>query len=299
MLTMSKPEKSKELRKLFASTLSQRKSSSKDKSKTPTSTKKITHPLATYINNKLICTLCGIQIKSETLWNAHLNGSGHKEQLRKLREKRGTLDNKETEGAGETKKGDGIHKRKLDAIEAGMSKTEHVITGSGEANTSTNSTIKNSNDGSNNIAATNASIGSSTAYDEDDRNNLSSDEDQPQEKRARLALSESMTLDADTPAQLPSDFFDDTSTTAQAVSEMSITSESTSQPSKDADNSLPADFFDASKNDPAPTTVDESEWQLFQKLITKETEVSNEIADADEEELQRDRDEMQEREHDM
>ncbi|CAG8507729.1 3156_t:CDS:2, partial [Paraglomus occultum] len=93
------------------------------------------------------------------------------------------------------------------------------------------------------------------------------------------------------------------SSTEQAVSETSITSESTqqftSQLSKDTDNSLPADFFDASKNDPAPATVDESEWQLFQKLITKETEVSNEIADADEEELQRDRDEMQEREHDM
>ncbi|CAH1761856.1 17623_t:CDS:2 [Entrophospora sp. SA101] len=41
--------------------------------------------------------------------------------------------------------------------------------------------------------------------------------------------------------------------------------------------------------------VDEQEWVKFQKLISKETQLSHQIADADEEELQKDRDEMQER----
>ncbi|CAJ0766749.1 18863_t:CDS:1, partial [Entrophospora sp. SA101] len=40
--------------------------------------------------------------------------------------------------------------------------------------------------------------------------------------------------------------------------------------------------------------VDEQEWVKFQKLISKETQLSHQIADADEEELQKDRDEMQE-----
>ncbi|CAG8568350.1 1968_t:CDS:2 [Diversispora eburnea] len=72
------------------------------------------------------------------------------------------------------------------------------------------------------------------------------------------------------------------------------------------DNPLPADFFDDSSKNPVITTqeetireIDEEEWMRFQKLISKETEVSNQIAFADEEELQRDRDEMLEREQEM
>ena len=42
--------------------------------------------------------------------------------------------------------------------------------------------------------------------------------------------------------------------------------------------------------------VDDQEWTEFQKLISKEIQISHQIADADEEELQKDRDEMQERE---
>ncbi|CAJ0885062.1 9156_t:CDS:1, partial [Entrophospora sp. SA101] len=42
--------------------------------------------------------------------------------------------------------------------------------------------------------------------------------------------------------------------------------------------------------------VDEQEWVKFQKLISKETQLSDQIANADDEELQKDRDEMQERE---
>ncbi|CAG8527324.1 15766_t:CDS:1 [Racocetra persica] len=73
--------------------------------------------------------------------------------------------------------------------------------------------------------------------------------------------------------------------------------------SKD-NNTLPDDFFDnssktvSSQQEKATNEIEE-EWILFQKLISKETQVSNQIAYEDEEELQRDRDEMLEREQKM
>src|SRR6266540_1683653 len=73
---------------------------------------------------------------------------------------------------------------------------------------------------------------------------------------------------------------------------------------KQEQSALPVDFFDDSSlnsSTKVSTTaeIDEQEWIKFQKEISKETQVSNQIANADDEELQRDRDEMQEREQEF
>ncbi|KAF0493527.1 zinc finger protein [Gigaspora margarita] len=98
---------------------------------------------------------------------------------------------------------------------------------------------------------------------------------------------------------LPSDFFNNDSSKSVEVPP----SDTTEKPSKDS-STLPADFFDnssktsSSKQEKSADEIEE-EWVLFQKLISKETQVSNQIAYEDEEELQRDRDEMLEREQEM
>ncbi|CAJ0913534.1 7642_t:CDS:2 [Entrophospora sp. SA101] len=88
---------------------------------------------------------------------------------------------------------------------------------------------------------------------------------------------------------------------------------------KSEKNNLPTDFFDdptmnnnnnnnsigssnslkgsiSTTQEKSSNQVDEQEWVKFQKLISKETQLSDQIANADDEELQKDRDEMQERE---
>ncbi|CAG8693241.1 7468_t:CDS:2 [Dentiscutata erythropus] len=98
---------------------------------------------------------------------------------------------------------------------------------------------------------------------------------------------------------LPADFFDNSSKTSSSQQEKT-TNEKLSK-----DNStLPADFFEnsskiSSSQQEKTTNEIEEEWILFQKLISKETQVSNQIAYEDEEELQRDRDEMLDREQEM
>ncbi|CAG8638825.1 4806_t:CDS:2 [Rhizophagus irregularis] len=103
-------------------------------------------------------------------------------------------------------------------------------------------------------------------------------------------------------SKLPSDFFDDT---APTVNQQIDTSTQKIEIVQEETSSLPADFFDnpslnsTSVKVSATTEIDEQEWINFQKEISKETQVSNQISNADDEQLQRDRDEMQEREQEF
>ncbi|RIA97321.1 hypothetical protein C1645_801851 [Glomus cerebriforme] len=103
-------------------------------------------------------------------------------------------------------------------------------------------------------------------------------------------------------SKLPSDFFDDdtASTMNQQIDNSTQETEIVQEKSV-----LPADFFDSSSLNNSSvkvsttTEIDEQEWINFQKEISKETRVSNQISNADDEQLQRDRDEMQEREQEL
>jgi hypothetical protein len=103
-------------------------------------------------------------------------------------------------------------------------------------------------------------------------------------------------------SKLPSDFFDDTAST---MNQQIDTSTQEIEIVKEEESTLPADFFDnpssnsSSVKVSAAAEIDEQEWINFQKEISKETQVSNQISNADDEQLQRDRDEMQEREQEF
>ncbi|CAB4411012.1 unnamed protein product [Rhizophagus irregularis] len=103
-------------------------------------------------------------------------------------------------------------------------------------------------------------------------------------------------------SKLPSDFFDDT---APTVNQQIDTSTQKIEIVQEESSALPADFFDnpslnsTSVKVSATKEIDEQEWINFQKEISKETQVSNQISNADDEQLQRDRDEMQEREQEF
>ncbi|GBC02088.1 hypothetical protein RclHR1_04440018 [Rhizophagus clarus] len=102
-------------------------------------------------------------------------------------------------------------------------------------------------------------------------------------------------------SKLPSDFFDD-----DAAPKMNQQIDTSTQEIEivQEESALPADFFDnpslnSSVKVSTATEIDEQEWINFQKEISKETQVSNQISNADDEQLQRDRDEMQEREQEF
>lgn len=103
-------------------------------------------------------------------------------------------------------------------------------------------------------------------------------------------------------SKLPSDFFDDT---APTMNQQIDTSTQEVEIVQEESSALPADFFDNSSLNStsvkvsATAEIDEQEWINFQKEISKETQVSNQISNADDEQLQRDRDEMQEREQEF
>src|SRR5687767_12312105 len=77
-------QKAKDLRRLLSVTKQQRQQQQEAAS---SSSSKITHPFAKYdTNQKLICVVCSVIIKNESLWNSHLVSLSHKESLRKLKE---------------------------------------------------------------------------------------------------------------------------------------------------------------------------------------------------------------------
>jgi hypothetical protein len=57
----------------------------KEKAKTST-INKISHPLAKYnTNDQLTCIICNVAIKSEILWQTHLQSRNHKENVASLK----------------------------------------------------------------------------------------------------------------------------------------------------------------------------------------------------------------------
>ncbi|KAG9295750.1 hypothetical protein G9A89_008978 [Geosiphon pyriformis] len=308
----------KELRRLLSSTLSQRQSSSSS-----ASSKKVVHPFAKYENNKLICIVCSSLVKNDSLWNAHLGSAGHKAQLQKLKKVKERATKGGTDFVDQAPKSVRETKSSLRSITETEKKRPVSISGeeslvfSGEGSKLLVGYGEDEEDEEPKQPrvkrvkfAIEDSTSSFLAKDYLDTQQIESYDNEQQP---------SIVQSINRVDQLPSDFFDegletarlatlqlDSSPQAETLTDEGLATkmEAGSEPSEGA---LPDDFFDdpkasSSKNhlkEPESTEVNEEEWQLFQKLISKETQVSNKIADADEEALQKDRDEMQEREQEM
>ncbi|CAG8440049.1 13067_t:CDS:2 [Ambispora leptoticha] len=303
----------KELRRLLSSTLSQRQASAS------TSTK-ITHPFAKYENNKLSCIVCSSTVKNDTIWNVHLNSAGHKEQLKKLKEIKERVKRSGEVGQTTTTKETKESFSTIDQVEkkrpASSLESTKTVKGGG-----VRSSLVEYDE------------------DDDDEEKEESKQEEPKVKRVKFAIDEeksSIALPPDffddseqmdyeinddeqvdefsSSEQLASLHIDSSSPQEDDTSELETKTKSSqkAEPVISESSVLPDDFFDNPKKSLGSSSsslgnneknqsaeIDEEEWQLFQRLISKETQVSNKIADADEEELQRDRDEMQEREQEI
>lgn len=88
------------------------------------SSRRITHPYASYTNNKsnlLTCTVCHLIIKTEALWEGHLRSPNHRKNVQKLqdrqeqqRQENGTGDD-EHQSAGKKRKADEVDADRADA----------------------------------------------------------------------------------------------------------------------------------------------------------------------------------------
>ncbi|KAF7505494.1 hypothetical protein GJ744_000741 [Endocarpon pusillum] len=83
------------------------------------STRRITHPHASYANSKsslLSCTVCHLVIKSESLWEGHLRSANHRRNVQRLQQGQ-----QESGGAngevGRGVSGGGARKRKADSMD--------------------------------------------------------------------------------------------------------------------------------------------------------------------------------------
>ncbi|KAG0263853.1 hypothetical protein BG011_007941 [Mortierella polycephala] len=99
---------SKDVRRLFAAQKAAKAASSPTSagSRSPSlssSAKRVTHPLAKYDPKtfRLTCAICGpaVNIKSDSLWNAHLVSKTHQEAVAKLRAVKEQMQRKEAEAA--------------------------------------------------------------------------------------------------------------------------------------------------------------------------------------------------------
>ncbi|RHZ75243.1 hypothetical protein Glove_216g86 [Diversispora epigaea] len=293
-LSLMSAQKSKEVRRLLSTTLQQRQQQASTSSK-------VNHPLAKYDNNnRLICIVCSIPVKNSTLWKAHLVGSGHKEALKRLKDVKEKISGSSTQ-----------------------SKINNEIEKTSEKKNNKKRSIGSESDKiSSGKVTSDMDLKGLISYGSESEVENNNDQTITRIKRVKVDIDTDEHL-SNNETVLPKDFFDSTDKNIKInkeddndtdMQEMNINNDSEnikdSENVKDSveslDNPLPADFFDDSSKNPVTNTqeetvheIDEEEWTRFQKLISKETAVSNQIAFADEEELQRDRDEMLEREQEM
>ncbi|CAG8469472.1 16383_t:CDS:1 [Acaulospora colombiana] len=284
-------QKSKEVRRLFSTTLQQRQQQKASSS----TVSRINHRFAKYEDNdKLICIVCSIQIKNSASWNTHLISSAHKEALKRLKD----VKNKVVESSTHDKSK--IKNASLSFDTTKKTSVENGIIPSPE------------NDKKRSIETESSDLidYDSEGKDEEDEQAI------PKVKRVKFDV-DGAEPEVSADSSLPRDFFDESDSPVEVreqipdQSDMDIDKTQAKDLVETADQVLPADFFDnpskASLHKPIRNAIqqettdeiDEKEWIQFQKLISKETQVSDQIAFVEEEELQRDRDEMLEREQEM
>jgi len=236
-------------------------------STTKSKIKRIESPLAKYNTlGQLVCIVCNSQVKSEILWNAHLQGRSHKENVAKLKEHKindiKVIKNTTSAINSNAVPQKSILKRKHSEVPAEvLAKVSKVAA---------TSTITNNKLG----------LGGYSSDSDDDTN------DKPTPSTAKV------------PTSLPSDFFD-----SSVKPEPTEQPEETAV-SKDMAEKLPEGFFDDPKTDAKVREVEykdkmEEEWALFQKTVKEEAKISEAIVEEEDDNavIERNLDEVDEQMH--
>ncbi|XP_074652562.1 zinc finger protein 830-like isoform X3 [Tubulanus polymorphus] len=219
-------------------------------------TKKVEHPCAKYNSlDQLICIVCNSQVKNEKLWNAHLMGRTHKENVAELKRQK----------EQPTPESRPSHKRRVsdDGNDAVTKKTKQ----------NAETTEK---------AGGIVSLGSYDSSDNDDDNENEKDKEDESSPANSNQLKN----------QLPPDFFDKDvqpgSSAEQAVGDELLTK------SASMADALPEGFFDNPVEDAKVRQVEykdkmDDEWELFQKAMKEEKLVSEAIIEDEEEHITEER----------
>ncbi|XP_014770746.1 zinc finger protein 830 [Octopus bimaculoides] len=239
--------------------------------------KKVDHPHAKYnCLGQLVCTVCNTALKSSLLWNAHLQGRQHKENLVSQNEKQQDLQQIN------------LLKRKL-----AETNDEHDSK-KPKASILKNSLKTNSSNLSNKISIPIVDESDDSVSDSDSEADLSETKD------VSIPSEKSTDANSATASSLPKDFFD----SGLAAAENENKDEAGNDSESKIANVLPEGFFDDPVIDAKVRQVEykdkmEEEWELFQKQMKEEAHVSEAIIEDDDEQANVDRniDEIDEQIH--
>ncbi|XP_052698303.1 zinc finger protein 830-like [Crassostrea angulata] len=224
---------------------------------------KVTHPLAKYNTlDQLVCVLCNTVIKSNILWNAHIQGRQHKEKLAIKSQ------------PGPAKPPDPGIKRKSEFLEPAIPQKKQKENGNSSKKSNSLPSDFFDNKPKSSGRQQNSLGLSSYSSDEEEEDE---DEGKGREVTPTSAASSLKSVQLSHPA-LPADFFD------PGVKKEEIKEE---KPKTMADI-LPEGFFDNPKADAKVRQVEykdklDEEWEMFQRAIKEENHVSEAIMDEEDE----------------
>ncbi|CAB3976896.1 zinc finger 830 [Paramuricea clavata] len=253
------------------------------------SKKKIDSPLARYNNaGQLFCVLCNTIIKSDLLWDAHIRGVKHKENLISLKsgERKSQTDTVKPRSAQQ------------DAFGNNSRSKGNTITSSSSQSNKRRTEDNNTSDSSSEtpvvkkpkVSSDNASSSiPADFFDADETHESNSVEDQ------KMAVDNDgvETTPSAGPSEisgLPADFFD----SSQKESEETENKTSSNEKESDKTEAIPEGFFDDPKLDAKARKVEykdpgDEEWEKFKKALSTEDQVSEAIIHEEEEESRVDR----------
>lgn len=246
--------------------------------------KRIESPFAKYNSlGHLICTVCGVQVKSELLWPAHVLGKQHKEKVAELKSGKSQPAAPQTVKRKASDDDEDLTGKKVKASPAGQSASAEGVPGDFFEKPSDKAAVSAQKSAGLSLLA--------GVYDEDD------DEETGEANPAQ-------TVDS---AGLPSDFFDSSIPSTPAISHSGsiLKADAQDKSAEKKDNTaeaLPEGFFDDPVRDAKVRNVDapkdqmDKEWEEFQKEIRQVNTKSEAIVAEDDEEgrLERQIDEIDE-----
>uniref|UniRef100_A0A3B1J294 Zinc finger protein 830 n=1 Tax=Astyanax mexicanus TaxID=7994 RepID=A0A3B1J294_ASTMX len=286
----------------------------KEKQRAAERQRRVQSPFAKYTSaGRLMCTLCGEQVKSEAVWQAHVLGRGHKERVGRLKEGQGAgpvassssgkrkvgEDDEEEEDGGMKKAGrDAVLKVEKRKREGEVEKEEEEKNGGGKkAKTGglpadffqSKSKIKVSAG----LGLLAGQYGDDDDDDEEEDNNETNKKDE-QVKHPKGTEAKTSSGGASKPpaapdassdvSGLPADFFESTALPTDEPDEADKTANPEPNPQ------LPEGFFDDPVKDARVRNVDtpreqmDREWEEFQKEMRMVNTASDAIVAEDDEE---------------
>ncbi|XP_029930260.1 zinc finger protein 830 [Myripristis murdjan] len=242
--------------------------------------KRIESPFAKYNSlGHLSCVLCGVQVKSELLWQAHVLGKQHKDKVCELKASKETPQSQPA-------------KRKAPEPEDVHVKRAKAAQGAGRSPSGLPGDFfeKPGEKGADPAQKSGGLSLLSGMYDEDDEE----DEDEEESGQTGTASAPPQ-VGEPAPSGLPADFFDSSIPAAPAISHSGSihkadTPEKSVEKKENTAEALPEGFFDDPvrdakvRNVDAPKDLMDKEWEEFQKEMRQVNTKSEAIVAEDDEE---------------